>query len=49
MMVMGNFEVTIFQTLEAFVENELLYVHHFFILLKCVIESVASTSVWELS
>lgn len=48
MMVMGNFEVTIFQTLEPYIENELLYVHHFIILLKCVITSVASTCVWEI-
>lgn len=37
-MVMGNFEVTIFQTKEPYIENKLFYVHHFIILLKCVIK-----------
>lgn len=45
MMVMGNLGVTIFQTKKPYIENELLHVHHFIILLKCVIKSVSSTYV----
>lgn len=40
MMALGRFGVTIFQTKEPWIENELLYIHHFIIVLKYVIQSV---------